>query len=82
MPFDERDKIRVEEIMSRSLIVTYEDENLEIALRRLLDNSIGRLPVVDREDPKRLLGLLTKSDIIREHAKMSSRFCRLPPERR
>jgi CIC family chloride channel protein len=80
VPFDERDKVRVEEIMSRSLIVTYEDENLEIALKRLLDNSIGRLPVVDREDPKRLLGLLTKSDIIKEHAKMSSRFCRLPPE--
>ena len=79
VPFDERDKVRVEEIMSRSLIVTYEDENLEIALKRLLDNNIGRLPVVDREDQKRLLGLLTKSDIIREHAKMSSRFCRLPP---
>jgi CIC family chloride channel protein len=82
VPIDKRDNVRVEEIMSRSLIVTYEDENLEIALRRLLDNNIGRLPVVEREDQKRLLGLLTKSDIIREHAKMSSRFCRLPPDRR
>ncbi len=80
VPLDERDVVLVGDIMTRSLVVTYEDENLEYALRKLLDNTIGRLPVVDREDHTRMLGLLTKSDIIREHAQLSSKFCRLPDD--
>jgi CIC family chloride channel protein len=79
LEYDERNNVQVGDIMTRSLVVTYEDESLEEALKKLLDHSIGRLPVVDREDPTRLLGLLTKSDIIREHAQSSSRFCRVPP---
>jgi len=82
VPLDERDVVLVGDIMTRSLVVTYEDENLESALRKLLDNNIGRLPVVDREDHTRMHGLLTKSDIIREHAQLSSKFCRLPADRR
>ncbi|MCL7414448.1 MAG: chloride channel protein [ANME-2 cluster archaeon] len=82
VPFDERDTIQVKEIMTRSLVVTYEDETLESALRKLLDNKIGRLPVVDRNNPTRMIGMLTKSDIIREHAQLSSKFCRLPASKR
>jgi len=82
VPTDERDSVTVGDIMTRSLIVTYEDENLEKALRKLLDNNIGRLPVVDRDDPTRLSGLLTKYDIIRIHAQLSSKLCRLPPMRK
>lgn len=77
VPFDERENIRVEDIMTTSVIVTYEDESLEDALKKLLDNGIGRLPVVDREDPTKLLGLLTKFDIIRVHAQLSSKLCRI-----
>ncbi len=82
VPTDERDSVTAGDIMTRSLIVTYEDENLEEALRKLLDNNIGRLPVVDRDDPTRLSGLLTKYDIIRIHAQLSSKLCRLPPIRK
>ena len=82
VPTDERNSVIVGDIMTRSLIVTYEDENLEEALRKLLDNNIGRLPVVDRDDPARLLGLLTKYDIIRVHAQLSSKLCRIPPVRK
>lgn len=78
VPYDQRDIVQVGDIMSKSLIVTYEDENLEDALKKLLDNKIGRLPVVDRTEPDRLLGVLTKFDIIREHARLSSKFCRVP----
>lgn len=81
VPYDERDDVPVGDIMNQSLIVTYEDENLEDALKKLLENNIGRLLVVDRNDPTRLIGLLTKFDIIRMHAQLSSKFCRLPPRR-
>jgi len=77
VPSDERENIRVEDIMTTSVVVTYEDESLEDALKKLLDNGIGRLPVVDREDPTKLLGLLTKFDIIRVHAQLSSKLCRI-----
>ena len=82
VPTYERDSVTVGDIMTRSLIVTYEDENLEEALRKLLDNNIGRLPIVDRDDPTRLCGLLTKYDIIRVHAQLSSKLCRIPPVRK
>ncbi|MHC1569836.1 MAG: CBS domain-containing protein [Candidatus Syntropharchaeales archaeon] len=51
-------------------MVTYPDESLEAALRKLILNNIGRLPVVDRDDPSKILGILTKSDIIRMHAQL------------
>jgi len=37
-----------------------------------MDRKIGRLPVVDSKDPTKLVGILTKYDIIRTHAKLSS----------
>lgn len=29
--------------------------------------NVGRLPVVERENPRRLVGIITKTDIIRAH---------------
>lgn len=39
----------------------------------LLDNKIGRLLVVDSNDSTKLIGLLTKYDIIKAHTKLSSK---------
>jgi CIC family chloride channel protein len=70
VPPENREGMVVEQIMSTSLIVTYPDESLEDALRKLVLNDIGRLPVVDRGDPSEIVGILTKSDIIRLHAQL------------
>jgi len=69
VPFEERDKTLVRDIMTKDLIVTYPDETLENALIKLVDKGIGRLPVVDRRDERKLLGLITRSDIMRAHAR-------------
>ncbi len=61
----ERDDIRVEEVMSRNLIVVYPDENLKIALTKLIENDVEVLPVVTRDDERKLLGILTRSDIMK-----------------
>ena len=37
---------------------------LRDAAARMLDRDIGRLPVVDRDDPKRLIGYLGRSGIL------------------
>ncbi|NIM45852.1 MAG: CBS domain-containing protein [Nitrososphaeria archaeon] len=47
------------------MIVAHPDETVHEALDRLYERDIGRLPVVDREDPNRLIGIISRSDIIR-----------------
>jgi CIC family chloride channel protein len=69
---EDRDRITIEEIASKRLIVSYTDETLEDALRKLVTRDIRRLPVVDRDDPSRLLGMITESDIVRAHARERS----------
>ena len=43
---------------ARTPIVTYEDDRIREAVERMLRHGIGRLPVVDRRDPGRLVGYL------------------------
>jgi CIC family chloride channel protein len=69
VPAEERDSTRVKDVMTTKLIVTYPDENSEDALKKLAANDIGRLPVVERDNEKRLVGLLTRSDIMKAHAR-------------
>ena len=71
VPPEDREVVRVEEVMATTVLVTYPDESLEDALRKLVLNDIGRLPVVDSSDPRKVVGILTKSDIIRLHAQLS-----------
>jgi H+/Cl- antiporter ClcA len=49
---------------TRALTVTYPDELVEEAATKMLDHDVGRLPVVSREDPRRLLGCLGRSGIL------------------
>lgn len=49
---------------STSLLVTYPDELVDGALIKMLQNNIGRLPVVARNDPTHLLGYLGRATIL------------------
>lgn len=57
-------------VMSRKLIVTYPDESLYTAFRKMIDNGVGRLPVVEKPGSKKLVGILTRYDIRRAYDKM------------
>ena len=46
-----------------ALIVTYPDELLEEAVAKMARQRLGRLPVVDRRDPTRLVGYLGRAAI-------------------
>ena len=59
---------------SRRVIVTYADETLHEAAAKMLRNNIGRLPVVDRKDPRHVLGYLGRPGI------MAARLRRLDEE--
>jgi len=60
-------------ICTRDPLVAYTDEPLWAALKRIGTRDIGRLPVVAREDPSKLVGLLRGQDIIRAYNKAIAR---------
>jgi CIC family chloride channel protein len=66
--YGEIDK-KIGDIASRGIEVAYPDESLDIVLNRLAVKDIGRLPVVDRQDKTKLLGLITRSDIVNSYNK-------------
>jgi len=49
------------------VIVTFPDERLAEASAKMLRNNIGRLPVVDRNDPRKILGYLGRPGIMAAH---------------
>lgn len=55
-------------IATRQLIVSHPDETLRDALESMLRHDIGRLPVVDRAQPGRVLGYLGRADILAARA--------------
>jgi CIC family chloride channel protein len=59
---------------SRELVVTYPDEMLHDASTKMLRNNIGRLPVVDRKDSRKIVGYLGRPGI------MAARLRRLDEE--
>jgi chloride channel protein, CIC family len=59
---------------TRDVVVTYPDEALHDASAKMLLNSIGRLPVVDRKDPGHVVGYLGR------HGIMAARLRRLDEE--
>jgi chloride channel protein, CIC family len=71
---DPAGSMSVLEAGSRNVVVTYPDETLHQASAKMLRAKIGRLPVVDRENPQRVLGYLGRSGV------MEARLRRLEDE--
>jgi CIC family chloride channel protein len=67
-------RMTVLEAGTKDPIVAYPDERLSEAVARMLRHEIGRLPVVSREEPNRVIGYLGRSQI------MSARARRLQEE--
>jgi len=55
----------VGDIMSTKLVVTYADESLFDAMNKMIANHISQLPVVGKNNPDKLLGLLALDDVTR-----------------
>jgi CIC family chloride channel protein len=59
----------VRTIMTTDISVCYQDETLKAALEKMGERNIGRIPVVEHEDQKRLVGLITRKGIIEAYNK-------------
>lgn len=57
----------VGEICSRDLLTAHPDETIGAALRRMSARDIGRLPVVAKDNPRHMLGLLRRTDLVRAY---------------
>ncbi|WP_342304248.1 chloride channel protein [Methanolobus sp. ZRKC5] len=73
---DVRDKVghdelnkTINEICSKDVEVAYPEETLNTVLKRLAAKDIGRLPVVLKTDRTKLLGIITRSDIVKLYDK-------------
>jgi chloride channel protein, CIC family len=66
--------LSVLEAGSRELIVAFPDELISEASEKMLQNDVGRLPVVERGDPRKLVGYLGRQGV------MAARLRRLHEE--
>ena len=74
LAIDPKGQTTVLEASTRRVVVTYPDEGLHEASTKMLRNNIGRLPVVDRSDPNKVVGYLGRPGI------MAARMRRLEEE--
>ena len=58
---------RVAELIKRPPIVIYDDCTLREAADHMVNHDIGRLPVVSRLNRKKVMGMITRSDLLRAH---------------
>ena len=63
----EWEKHVVREVMSRKLYTVYPDETVFDVIKLMYGQKVGRIIVVSKEDPKTLLGIITKKDIIKAY---------------
>ena len=63
------DLIIVQDIMTKKVLTVTEDESLETALERVGFRNIEQLPVVARDDPDRIVGILSRRDIFSAYNK-------------
>ncbi len=58
------EQVTVLEAGSPNPIIAFEDEILHDAIARMLRHDVGRLPVVERENPRKVIGYLGRASIL------------------
>jgi coenzyme F420 hydrogenase subunit beta len=59
-----RDETLVSKIMRQKLVVAFPDETALDAFKRMSENETGRVLIFDRANPKKLIGVVTKTDLM------------------
>jgi len=56
-------------LIRRPLAVVFEDSSLREAADHMVREGVGRLPVVKRDAPRTVIGIITRSDLLAAHAR-------------
>jgi H+/Cl- antiporter ClcA len=67
-------------LISRPLVAITGERSLRDAADRMAHEGVGRLPVVDRDEPERLVGIVTRSDLLAAHGRRLAEAKPSPPE--
>lgn len=60
---------RVGDLVSRPPAVVFPDSSLREAADHMVRENVGRLAVVARENPRRIIGIITRSDLLSAHGR-------------
>ncbi len=77
-------EMRIAQVIRRAPIIAFNDQSLREAIDLLALHAIGRLPVVTRQMPRRVVAMLTRGDVLRaygerkRHAQSPTSRWRLP----
>jgi len=64
--FLENDKtLQARDLIGAETISTFPEETCREAAERMATRGVGRLPVVSSDDPKKLIGIITRSDLLK-----------------
>ncbi len=64
--------LTVADIATRTPVVAYPDQSVRTALAQLGGRDVGRIPVVDRSNPAKLLGVLRRRDVVAAYVRAMS----------
>ncbi len=56
-------------VVKRPPAIVFDDSSLRDAVDHMVRENVGRLPVVARDQPDRVIGIVTRSDVIAAHAR-------------
>lgn len=59
--------LRVWDVATPNPVTVFPDEPIWVAIRKMSPRDLERLPVVDRDNPRQMLGLISRSDILRAY---------------
>src|SRR4051812_10547414 len=57
----------VRDLIHRTAAIVFEDSTLREAADHMVREGVGRLPVVSRDEPRKITGMLTRSDLLAAH---------------
>ncbi|KYF93667.1 chloride channel protein [Sorangium cellulosum] len=60
-------ELSIRHLIRQPLAVAFEDSSLREAADHMVTEGVGRLPVVSRDAPRKVLGMLTRSDLLDAH---------------
>jgi len=61
------DDVTIGSLVRRSVVVVYDDNTLREAADHMVRAGVGRLPVVSREAPRVVIGIVSRSDLLSAH---------------
>jgi len=61
------ENLKVKDLTTRTIVSAYPDETLREVLQRMAPRDLSRMPVVSRQNPKKLVGVIRRRNVIKAY---------------